>query len=95
MLFSFSWNTHFEKKIKLNYFLAILRHELKVLARGVSSVLWNPIFGRNTRKIHLISYNILWENMHAFWMASFQCLAKSLHEIQLALGDRHLISCQQ
>ena len=59
MLFSFSWNTHFEKKIKLNYFLAILRHELKVLARGVSSVLWNPIFGRNTRKIHLISYNFM------------------------------------
>ena len=37
------------------------------------AILWTPIFGRNTRKIHMISYNFM--GKHAFWMASFQCLA--------------------
>ena len=37
------------------------------------AILWTPIFGRNTRKIHVISYNFM--GKHAFWMASFQCLA--------------------
>ena len=39
--------------------------------------LWTPIFGRNTRKIHFISYNFM--GKQAFWKATFQCLAKSLH----------------
>ena len=33
-------------------------------------------FWKNARKIHLISYNFM--GKHAFWTASFQCLAKSL-----------------
>ena len=39
-------------------------------------MLWTAIFGRNTGKIYLISYNFM--GKHAFWTASFQCLAKSL-----------------
>ena len=35
-----------------------------------------PIFGRNTRKIHLISYNFM--EKHPLWAVSFQCLARSL-----------------
>ena len=35
-----------------------------------------PIFGRNTRKIHLISYNFM--EKHTLWAVSFQCLARSL-----------------
>lgn len=35
-----------------------------------------PIFGRHARKIHLISYDFM--GKHAFLMASFQCLARSL-----------------
>ena len=41
------------------------------------AVLWMPIFGRNTRKIDFISYNFM--GKQAFWKASFQSLAKSLH----------------
>ena len=41
-----------------------------------SAVLWTPIFGRNTRKIHLISHTFT--GKREFWTASFQCLAKSL-----------------
>ena len=40
-----------------------------------------PILGRNTRKIHLISYNLM--GNIAFWMASFQCLAKSQQSNEL------------
>ena len=43
---------------------------------GRPAVLWTPIFGRNTRKIHLISHTFT--GKREFWMASFQCLAKSL-----------------
>ena len=43
---------------------------------GCPAVLWKPIFGRDTRKIPLISYNFM--GKHAFWTASIQCLAKSL-----------------
>ena len=35
-----------------------------------------PIFGRNTRKIHLISYNFM--EKHTLWAVSFQCLARCL-----------------
>ena len=49
----------------------------KVLARRVSSRPMDAHFGRNTRKIHLIFYNFM--GKHAFWTASFQCLAKSLN----------------
>ena len=35
-----------------------------------------PIFGRNTRKMQLMSENFM--GKHAFWMASVQCKAKSL-----------------
>ena len=49
----------------------------KVLAIGVSSRRMDAhFFGRNARKIHLISYNFMAK--HAFWTASFQCLGKSL-----------------
>ena len=48
----------------------------KVLARRLFSILWMSIFGRTTRKIQLISYNLI--GKHAPWMASFQCLAKIL-----------------
>ena len=51
----------------------------KVLARRVSSRPMDAHFGRNTRKIHLIFYNFM--GKHAFWTASFQCLAKSLNRI--------------
>ena len=44
-----------------------------------------PILGRNTRKIHLISYNFM--GKHAFWMASFQCLAKSLLPLKWIVHD--------
>ena len=47
-----------------------------VLAGGVSSHPMDAHFGRNTRIIHLISYNSI--GKHAFWTASFQCLTKSL-----------------
>ena len=46
----------------------------KALARlACPAILWKPIFGGDTRKIHLISYNFM--GKHAFWTASFQCLA--------------------
>lgn len=35
-----------------------------------------PIFGRNTIKMYLISENVM--GKHAVWIASVQCLAKSL-----------------
>ena len=47
-----------------------------VLAGGVSSHPMDANFGRKTRIIHLISYNFMGKD--AFWMASFQCLTKSL-----------------
>ena len=37
---------------------------------------WMPIFGRNTIKMYLISENVM--GKHAVWIASVQCLAKSL-----------------
>ena len=43
---------------------------------GRPAVLWTPIFGRNRRKIHLISHTFT--GKREFWTASFQCLAKSL-----------------
>ena len=52
-------------------------HVTKVLARRVSSHPMDTHFGRNTRKIPLISCNF--KGKRAFWMASFLCLAKSLH----------------
>ena len=43
---------------------------------GCPAILWTPIFGRNTWKIHLISETFM--RRHAFWTDSFQCLARSL-----------------
>ena len=57
--------------------LACLNNRSKVLARRVSSRPMDAHFGRNTRKIHLILYNFM--GKHAFWTASFQCLAKGLN----------------
>ena len=48
---------------------------------GCPGILWTPVFGRSARKIHLISYNFM--GKHAFWTASFQCLAKSLYCVHL------------
>ena len=48
---------------------------------GCPGSLWTPVFGRNAGKIYLISYNFM--GKHAFWTASFQCLAKSLYCVHL------------
>ena len=39
-------------------------------------------------QIHLISYNFM--GKHAFWMASFQCLAKSLLATMSLVHEFHL-----
>ena len=39
-------------------------------------------------QIHLISYNFM--GKHAFWMASFQCLAKSLLATTSLVHEFHL-----
>ena len=64
--------TSCKQPLKSLYFWVVAN----VLARRVSSRPMDTHFGRNTRKIQLISYNFMGE--HAFWTASFQCLAKSL-----------------
>ena len=43
---------------------------------GCPDVLWTPIFGRNTRKIHLISYHV--KGKHAFWTAVFNVWLKAV-----------------
>ena len=49
----------------------------KVLARRVSSSPMNAHFWKKYKEfIQLISYNFM--GKHAFWTASFQCLAESL-----------------
>ena len=60
----------------------------KVLARRPPAVLWTPIFGRNTRKIHLISHTFT--GKREFWTASFQCLAKSLADRLDSTMDQEL-----
>ena len=46
---------------------------------GCPAILWMPIFGRNTSKVHLISDNFM--GKYAFRNASCQCLTKSLPRI--------------
>ena len=53
-----------------------LEYSPRFWPEGCPAVLWMPIFGRNTRKIHLISHTFT--GKREFWTASFQCLAKSL-----------------
>ena len=43
---------------------------------GCPAVLWTPIFGRNTRKIHLISSHV--KGKHAFWTAVFNVWLKAV-----------------
>ena len=56
--------------------MSLYEWSAKFWPEGRPAVLWTPIFGRNTRKIHLISHTFT--GKREFWTASFQCLAKSL-----------------
>ena len=50
--------------------------DIKILARKVSSHPMDGHFQKKYKKNSLISCSFM--GKHAFWMASFQCLAKSL-----------------
>ena len=80
------WTTSQACAVTFNSLLSLpvcRRHPIR--CRCVRSLLM-PIFGRNTRKIHLISYNFM--GKHAFWTASFHCLVKSLSVSLLDLTEK-------
>ena len=54
----------------------LLAWQSRFSPEGCPATLCTAILETNTRKIHLFSYNVM--GKHAFWTASFQCLAKNL-----------------